>query len=494
MAILTRSNVLSIKEETTEGTLEAITSGASFVPLREGTSISNELQTSDSDELLNDIAKGKSLVVGEASKCSLPFYPKHSGVEGQEPELGIAYESFMGGKSVAVAEIDTAAGSTTTVLKVADSSSLEVGEALLIKDGTNGYSVRHIVSLTSTDITLNFALENAPASGIGLGKCILYKPASSGHKSISIEGYQASSNSSFKQAMSGSRATSCSFEFPAKERATGTIEFEGVNYFYNQVAITASNKYIDFNDGGVQVAILDEKVYKTPVAFAEAVASKMNGASTDTITCEYSNTTGKYTIASDGSTLELLLLSGTNNANYCDKIGFDKVDETGSLTYTSDNEADYNPEYTPTYDDNDGIIGKDGRLYIGDSIVTKSASSVTISISTPKTDINDVAAETGVKETLTLEREISLTANIILSKHDVDMFERAIENTTTQIQFVAGPKTGGNWDAGKTFSFWMQGATITAAPIQDENGYVIVAIEAKGFVSSTVKDGYLGWL
>ena len=58
-------------------------------------------------------------------------------------------------------------------------------KAVLIKDGTNGYNIRNVLSVATNDLTFAFSVPVAPASGVAVGKCVNYAPANSGHPSFS---------------------------------------------------------------------------------------------------------------------------------------------------------------------------------------------------------------------------------------------------------------------------------------------------------------------
>ena len=143
---LNRASIFAVKEETTAGEYVAPSAGSDFVPLRPGNELNFEPELLESDELLNDIGATKALIGKESVSGAHVAYLKHSGVEGQEPELGVLYESVMGSKSVASTEYDTVASSTTTVVKVntGEGATFEAGEAVLVKDSASGYSIRNI--------------------------------------------------------------------------------------------------------------------------------------------------------------------------------------------------------------------------------------------------------------------------------------------------------------------------------------------------------------
>jgi hypothetical protein len=512
MAELTKSNVMAFKEEVSEGTLIDIATGSEFVPLRDGFAFAGAVETIDSDELVaGDIGASKSFVTKEAPTGSYPKYLKHSGVEGQAPEYSILIKSAMGSQVDNATEYSTTAGSVAGTDSIraslemgGDEDNFAIGQGTLIKDGVNGYSIRNVQNVDSAgdQLDLNYNLSAAPASGVGLGKAIAFK-GSTTHPTFSAHHYQSAASSAYYQAMAGCRTSSMSFSFPALGFAEATFEFGGIEFFLNPIRITAAtNDNIDFTDDvGTVAATLSPKVYKTPIELADEVAAKMTAASVgsgnDTITCTYSSTTGKFTIATDGATLSLLWLSGTNTATSAKTaLGFDNVDETGALTYDSDSAQTYNPSVTPAYDSSDNLVIKGNELMIGsfEKNICVKATEANFTIDTPKTDVPSLCAASGTDSSIILERTATFTANLILQEHEVQYFNDMINNVTTQLMFNLGPKSAGNWVAGKCMNIWYANASITATPIQDQDGYQIVALEASGFVSGSHSDVYVNFL
>ncbi len=356
---LMRASVYAVMKEVAEGTYVEPAAAASFVPLRPGNSLNFEPEILESDELLNDIGASKGAVGKEAVSGSHSAYLKHSGVEGQEPELGPMYESIFGSKSIASTEYDTVSGSTVSILKVntGEGSTYEVGEALLGKDATNGYFIRNISSISGDDLTLNFNLSNAPASGVNLGKAVLYKPVSTGHPSFSTSKYLG--NGHAIELSAGNHTSEMAITADANGFGEVEFSFAGTKYYYNPITITSASKYIDFtDDAGTAACSVPVKIYKTPIELAVAIQDALNGASAEDYTCTYSNVTGKFTIASaTTAVLSLLWNSGANTANSIKtKIGFSNTNDTGSLTYTSDSAQTYAAPYTPSYDADNKII------------------------------------------------------------------------------------------------------------------------------------------
>ena len=511
MAVITRSNVAGVIVEDTEGTLKDLTAGSQFFALREGGSLVGGFNTLESDALVaGDIGPSKSFVADETPTGTINLYFKHSGVEGQEPEHGPFYHALMGDKDVSATEYDTVSGSTTTVLNVdtGEGAQYLVGQGVLVKDGTNGYKARTVSSITGDALTLNFALTSAPAAGVNLGKAVTYKPGTS-HPTLSLHRHQAASSAAFKDAMAGVRVNNLSLTLDANGFAEGSFGVEGLVYYYDHLRVSTANNKLNFKDDGAGSELtitLDSQVYKTPQHLADAIASKMTAASVasqgDTYTVSFSSTTGKYTIATDGAFLSLLWKTGTNGSDNTDThvgtlIGFaDAADDTGSTSYLADTALDYSPTLTPAYDSVDNIVVKDAELLIGDqtSNICRKATSLSFAIDTPVTRVPSVCSESGVDSAVNNERTCTMTAQLVLEQHEVELMYKFMNNSSTQLQFVAGPKVAGNRVAGKTIMVTFLNCSITADTVGENDGYHVFDITAQGFVGATSSDCYINFL
>ena len=500
-AVITKSNVLSMVQEDTEGVLKQEQVNKDFIPLRAGYSMSGAINTVDSDEFIaGDIGASKSFTTDEAPTASIPIYLRGSGVEGQEPEIGKLFEGVLGSKNVSATEYDLIAGSTVSVLKVdtGEGNNFKKGQAVLVKDGVNGWSVRIVKSISSDDLTLNFDLPAAPAVGVKLGKAINYAPGLA-HPSFSVHRYQsASADSAFKDSMAGAKVNSLGLTFAANGLGEGTAEMTGLGYYWNPITVDASNNKIDFNDGSVRLATLSNKVYKTPIALAEEIALKMDAVATNTVTCSYDSSNGKFTIGVNTGTLTLLCDSGANKAaDIYETIGFaTTADKSGATEYTSDAAISFIPSVVPSYDTTDSVVIKGAQFLIGDrtKISCRKASNVDFSIETTVNRVPSVCSETGIDSTVATERAVSLSGTLILSKYEAELMDKFFNNSTTQVQFTAGAKSSAQWKVGETFSVALANASITAHTVAESDGYHVVNLEAKAFVNSDISDCYINFL
>lgn len=507
MALVTRSAVFALRRETTEGELISPSAGAQFTVLREGFSFSPDVESVTSDELTNDIGASKSFTTKQIPSATIPKYYKHSGVEGQEPDWGLMLESALGTSTTNATEYDvvsaTAGSSTaaaTITVDTGEGAFFSEGQGLLIKDGVNGYSVRNIRSIAGDVLTLNYNLPAAPAAGVGLGKAIHYAPAAVGHPTFSAHLYQAGSSSGFHQAMAGCRTTSAAIELPVNELSSLNFDFEGVRYFLNPITIDATNKDIDFTDSsGTEVASVEQKSYTTPHELAAELAAKMSASSVDTISVEFSEATGQYVISSDGGTLSLLWNTGTNSATSIGStLGFDTAaDDTGSLSYTADNELSYDPGVTPAYDNIDPNVTRNTELLIGDftKITKRQGSNISITVATNKADVDDFSVKTGVSESVTDSRTVEFSATLLLKKHESQELQDFLDNNTTSLTVNHGQwDTACNWVPGTVLNVEMPNVSVTSNTIDDQDGFQVVNISATGFVSSSAKDIHINAL
>lgn len=504
-AFQTKKSVVAITQEVTEGTPVVPSAATDFVPVEDGYELTPNLEQLENAELTGSIGKSKTVAGSEAPTAKFSLYFKASGVEGTEPNYGKIIHGVLGDKSVNATEYSTAVGSTVgtasaraTIVSTNNAVNFERGEALLIKDATNGYKVRNVFSTTgASTLNLGFNVANAPGSGVGLGKAILYKPGES-HPTFTIWDYRA--NGGALQAMAGSRVTEMGIDVQATQFINANYSMDGISFYYDPINITATDQYLDFTETGptTVAAIIPAKLYVHPHELAAAIESAMNAVASDTITVTYSDTTGKFTIATNGSLLSLLWNTGTNAANTIgDKIGFVTTsNDTASLTYTSDNAITITSAFTANFDDSNPIVAKNTEIYIGDfdDITCFGIQSFTATIKNTKTDQTDLCAESGKSGSVITGREITVEIVANLPQYDADKFRRLKEGTNTSMMFNAGVKTGGNWDAGKVVNVYMPTASISALSLSDGDGLVIMNLTLSAYVLDGLGEFYINFL
>ena len=426
MPISSKSSVMAIMVESTEGTPVVPGAATDFVALQDGFSLEPGFNNLENKELKGSIGKAKPMRGLEQPKVSFDHYVRHSGIEGQAPNYKQVLKSVFGTERIVGTQQVTIAGCTTSLVKVGGGlgTTFKRGQALLIKDPVNGNQIRPVHSIATDDLTLGFNLAAAPGTGVGLGKPCMYEPANSGHPPLTVWEYRG--NGGAVEMVSGCRVVDASIDIAAGDFISGKYSMEGVSFYFNPVVVTASNNKIDFLDNAAtRAATVPAKVYKDNIDFAQAVQDAMNNlGSGNTFTCTYSSLTGKYTITSNGTTLTMKWNTGVNTATSAAVLlGFTTAsDSSAALTYTSINALTLTAPYTPSFDAQDPMVAKDNELYIGDatSLTPIKAKSLSFKIQNSRNAVEDVTATSGVSGSVIKERTVSMSFVATLDAYDVD--------------------------------------------------------------------------
>jgi hypothetical protein len=493
-----RASLLAVTLEVTEGTPVAPSSGADYVPLQDDFSFESAFEELTSAELNGSIGQAKTIIGVENPTWGTSSYLKASGTEGVEPGNGKLIQAAMGAKSVASTEYNTVASSTVSVVKVdaGEGATFERGEALLVKDATNGYSIRNVFSISTDDLTLGFNLPAAPGTGVNLGKAAIYKPADS---APSITGTEYEGNGGLVQMVSGSKVTSMAITADPNNLLVARFDLEGTSYYRDPFYVASTDQYIDFNIGGSELnASVALGWYKTPHALASALQTAMQGAGGTGVTVVYNDTTGKFIIAKPSGTLNLLWNTGANTANTIGNlIGFSvAADDTGSLTYTADNAISYAAPHTPSYDTTNALVAKNGEVYMGDAddISCFGAQNVSITVNNTLASIPDICEESGRRSKRATARAIEMSIVATASKYDVSKFERFRNGTNTPFMMNIGEKSGGNWVPGKCVNFYCPTATITADVVADTDDVTVFNLTVRPYVENGLGEFYINFV
>lgn len=495
-----RSSVLAVKVESSEGVAAEPASGSDVVATQADFSITPAFSSLKNDELRSSIGSSKPIQGIENPTASLSHYVRASGVEGQAPNYDAFLQSAFGAKTTVATERSTAASSTTSDIKVGSGigANFERGLPVMVKDATNGYSIRCIHSVSGDDLTPSFALAAAPASGVKLGKGILYKPVSVGHPTLTIKHYMG--NGGGVQLLTGVRVSGVDIDIKAGDLIKGSIKMDGIQYSLNPVVTTASTIFVDWtDDAGTHAASVVAKYYRSPKDLASALQAAMQAQTTTAPTVTYSDSTGKFTLTATGVLFTIKWNTGTNTANsIASVIGFSTAaDSTGALTYTSATALNFAFPFTASYDNADPVAAKNHECLLGDgtSSVVFNASSLKVSIKNSRATQPSVCAPTGVSGSLFTERAVDLDVSALLDANDVDKFDRYLNNTSTRFQYSFGNKTGGNWVPGQCGVVYLPQAVVSSFTIDAEGGQAAIKLKLTAFVDATgAGEVYLGFL
>jgi hypothetical protein len=494
-----RSTLMAAMVESVENTPLPPGAATDYFAVQDDYDFNPAFDLLENAELAGSIGKAKSILGQEKPTISFSHYIRHSGVEGQEPTYGKLLHGLFGAKSVAATEYNTVASSTISQVKVdtGEGATFEAGEALMVKKTTGvGYEIRNIGDVSGDNLNLAFNLADAPGTGVNLGKAVLYKPADT-HPSLTLWGYEG--NAGAVQMESGCKVGSMSMTVDPAGLINGQFNIEGTEYFFNPYRIVSTDAKLNFNIGGSELtATIAVGYYKSPQDLAAAIQTAMQAAGGTGVTCTYSNSTGKFTIAKPSGTLELLWNTGADTANTIgDLIGFTiSADDTGFLTYTSDNAPTLAAPHTPSFDTSNPLVGKDGEVYIGDAtdISCFGARNFTLTVTNTLAMIPDICEASGSAGRRAVQRTIEMTLLATASQYDSGKFEKYRNNTTAKFMFNVGAKSGGNWVPGTCLNVFMPTATISAFKVGGADDLSVFEMSVTAFVLNGAAECYLNLL
>ncbi len=493
-----KSNVCAVVKESAAGTPVDPSAGTDYVALQPDFTLTPNFEQLSNEEIRASIGIAKTVQGLEQPEGSFSHYLKGSGTEGTAPEFGDLLESLFGSTSANGTERTTTVGSTTSVISLgAGGSDFARGKALLIKDGTNGYSIRPVHSVSTNDLTLGFRVATAPATGINVGKCVNYAPANSGHPSLSIHSYRG--NGQLYELLAGALVSELNITAEAGQFVNASYSFQGTKYHFNGIRLAAADTKLDFDDAlsaGPYAATLTAKVYRDPHELAQAIQDAMNTASAgsaNTYTCVYldntSGSAGKFKITQNAGNMSLLWNTGANTANTVgNAIGFSvAADDTGAGTYTADSAMSWAAPHTPSYDSTDPIAAKNLEVLLGDvdDYLCFCASSISIQVSNTLANIPCICAESGVDQKKPTGRQVKVNITALIDKHDADKWKRMRANEETRFAFNFGVKDGGNWVAGKCGNVYIPTCTVSQFSITDLESLIAVEMELTGYVDTS---------
>jgi len=393
--------------------------------------------------------------------------------------------------SNAIERVTAGGGAVDNLVTTAAMTEGRRGMFMLLKDAANGFQIRPIDAIDGVNITPGFNFKAPPSAGVGIGKQVNFEPVNNGHPSFSMWLFRGDGGAI--EAMAGSKTLQVAIDVQAGQYVNASYSIEGSSYYFDPIEITASDRYLDFTDAdGTVAAIIPAKIYRDPHELAAALQAAMRAVQTNYVaTVVYNDkgaNAGKFTISCTGATLSLLWQSGANAANSVgDKIGFNTAaNDTGGLTYTSDNVQDWSKYQTPLYDDEDANVAKDNEAFIGDEddITCFCASSLTITLANEKSNIECICAESGVQGSIYNARTVTVDFVGEMERHDADKWNRMRNNLDTKFLYNFGKKLGGNWEPGRCGGFYIPTCTVSAFSHGDTDGIVSVEGSLSAFVDS----------
>lgn len=496
----TRKSVQAVVEETTAGTPVDPSAGTQVLALQEGFDVSPSFETIDNVELSPSVDTKAPIIGLENPESTIGHYFRHSGVEATRPNYDVLIKASLGSVTAAPSQSTTTTGSTSgdinsrAVIKLnSGGSNYPRGSAVLIKDSTNGYSIRNVYSVSGNDLSLQFNLGGpAPSSSIGVGRPILY---STNDELPSLTHWVYRSNGTATEAITGARVASMNMTANVGEALNMEFSLNGTGYYFDPVRVDSDDRYLDFNLGaGALAATVNAKLYKSPHELASALETAMTATgATGTFIVDYKDygaASGKYYIAHSGGVLNLLWNTGSNTANTVgDAIGFSvAADDTGASGYFADSAMSWAAPYSSTADsDVNPLIVKNNEVLFGtfERTICTEVQEMSFNVENTLQDVRDICSESGVGEKLLAQRVVTVELLMTLKKHDAKAFEQFRLGDTVSFAYNGGTKVGGNWVAGKCVNAALIEARITEFQVTDTDDVVTLSITLQGVANSS---------
>jgi hypothetical protein len=285
----------------------------------------------------------------------------------------------------------------------------------------------------------------------------------------------------------------------------GDFTIEGVEYYYDPMIVTANNKWFDFDEGGSEINVsITVGTYKDPYKLAEQLQTVINDSSaTGTYTVSYDDSTRKFTIVVTGvATFNILWKTGVHGADNTDThigtlLGYvDTANDTGALTYTSDNGLSLAASYTPTFDSSDQLVAKDNQILLttGTDTTCFRANTFTFTLTNEHSKIDDICATSGRSGSLISKRTATIEITSYLAQGQAEEFKNFRANTNVVFTFNCGQKTGTNWTAGTVVNVFIPTAVISSFEIADQNGLAVLNLSLKAYVSNGLGEVFMNFV
>jgi hypothetical protein len=183
---------ISVKEEVTEGTWVAPAAATDYIqPIEGGYSLNGAKELKERTILTAGFTQARPRVGQRSVEFQLNVEAKGSGVEGGVTDYDLLLKNMLGAKNTLASRITTGTGHTSSVLAIADTSGLVVGDIVCVLEDDAHHLSPIIAVTTNTSIELLIAGAGAFSNNVEIAKFVAYKPSNTptDFKSLSVSLY-----------------------------------------------------------------------------------------------------------------------------------------------------------------------------------------------------------------------------------------------------------------------------------------------------------------
>lgn len=487
-----RAGTLALVEESTSGTLQKPAANTDFSAIQSDIAISPGLENLTNEELRNNIMAGKQIVGRQNPTFSMSHYFR-AGDSSGEPSYGVMLKAAMGAVKTVASEQAITGVTDLKTFDVADASSYEKGDLLLIQ-ASSGNECRPIESVVGNTITLAFELDNSPNIGANIGKPVSYQALNDSNNIPTLSAWYYLPNTI--EAIAGMRIEGVDISFQAGELINASYSGSGLAFFYDPLVISASNDQINIEVSATPYsASIPQKSYSDPHELAEAVANALNAISGTGVlfSCSY-NDDGKFTITGDSA----FAIDGTQANTILPTMGFDAVLSSALTSHTSQGLIDLTSGLSPVYDTNsDPIASKSNILLIGSASekVCVPNASVDVSLANTKADLLDGCQDSGVGATIFNERASTFSVTTWVQPYEARFFRDLRKGEKVSFFMAASQIEGGAFIKDKTAGVYASHCTITSLELSDSDGAAQLSMELAAFApEDSSQSFYIGFV
>lgn len=488
-----RAGALALTEEITNGTPVKPTNSSDFLSIQPDISKDPGQETLENEEMRNNIISSKKITGNQSPTFSMSHYFRAN--KGNLPGYNLLMKNGFGSVKQVAVETTVSSAASQRVFDAVDASEYEKGDFLLLQLPT-GNELRPIESVSGNTITLAFETANPITNGALIGKSITYQALNDMSTVPTLSSWFYLPGT--LEVISGMRVEGIDINFAAGELINASYSASGTQFYFNPLAITASNKYIDVDVSATEYsASIPEKLYSDPHEVAEALENSLNANGSGVVYAVSYGDDGKFTITGDAA-FTLLGATGTNVANsILPTIAFDAVDSAAQTSHVSQNQIDLTSGLTPTYDDADPISARGHILLLGDYTSTecKDASSVDFSLANTANKLLSICPESGIKDIAISERSITASLELYLEQYDARYFKALRTGDKLPFFYGAGEKSGGQFVKGSCACLYISHASVDSLSITDDNGTAKISIDLSAYApEDSTQPAFVGFV
>ena len=183
---------IAVMEEVTEGTWVVPAASTNYIqPIEGGYSLNGAKELKERTILTTGYGQARPRVGQRSVEFQLNVEMRGSGTEGAVTDYDLLLKNMLGSKNTLGARITTGTGHTSTVLTVADTSGLVVGDIVCVLEAGAHHLSPISAITTNTSIELLIAGAGAFTNAVEIAKFVAYKPSNtpSDFKPLSISLY-----------------------------------------------------------------------------------------------------------------------------------------------------------------------------------------------------------------------------------------------------------------------------------------------------------------